>query len=152
MRFKLCCYFHVICKKCISTSLSLPDRSQQLFGPCLLSSAFQHALCPCNKNRWVAVFLPVFLSVVSACHSLLLEKSDPWHAGWIVLFFFSPPATMRPNYHSSQGAVLCFSLPAAAACSPDRGAHLISSAVRRPWRQKLNSKTTLHSATQRPTV
>lgn len=30
----------------ISTSLSLPDRSQQLFGPCLLRSAYQHAPVP----------------------------------------------------------------------------------------------------------
>lgn len=30
----------------VSMSLSLPNRSQQLFGPCLFSSAYQHALVP----------------------------------------------------------------------------------------------------------
>lgn len=31
---------------CKLTSLSHPDRSQQLFGPCRFSSAYQHALVP----------------------------------------------------------------------------------------------------------
>lgn len=91
----------------VSSSLSLPYRSQQLFGPCLFSSAYQHAL----------------VSLINI------------------------------HYHSSQGPVLCFSLPAViVACSRDRGAQPVSSADRRPWRQKLNSRRTLHLATQKQTV
>lgn len=95
----------IILYLCISTSLSLLDRSQQLFGPCLFSSAYQHPLVPVNID-----------------------------------------------YHRSQGPVFCFPLPAAVACSLDRGARPFSPILRRPWRQKLNNKKIALSATQRQTV
>lgn len=56
---------------------------------------------------------------------------------------------MVTDNHSSQEPAFYFSLCVAADCYPNRGAYHISSTVRRPWTQKLNSKKRLHSATQR---
>ncbi len=55
----------------ISTGLSLPDRLQQLFGPCLFSSAYQHALVPViniGECRFSASFSLVFLAMSSLLH------------------------------------------------------------------------------------
>ncbi len=130
----------------ISTSLLLPDRSQQLFGPCLFSSAYQHALVPVIN--------------IGECHFSVSSSLNAIPGSWInrilsvpfeLSYLFCPTITMLTDY-SSQGSVFCFRLPPVAVSSRDQGAHHISSTIRRPWRQKLNTKKSLHSATQRLTV
>lgn len=134
----------------ILTSLSLHDRSQQLFGPCLFSSAYQHALVPAI-NIGECQFSGRFFSSRSSHHVIPYSCINRILSTKIEMPNFPFPfIAMLTDYHSSQGPVFYCSIPAAAAaCSLDRGAHYISSAIRRPWRQKLNSKKRLHSATQR---
>lgn len=76
----------------VSISLSFPDRSQQLFGPCLFSSAYQHALVPViniGECRFPASFSSRFSRHVIPGSSWIARS--PAHSLNCLISFFPLP-------------------------------------------------------------